>query len=520
MNLGRYITRAARRYPDQIAVSDANGQTTYKMFEERTNRLAQGLLSLGLHPGDRVAVQSWNRSEIVELEVACYKAGLVKVPVNARLARAEVLHVLNNAEPSAIVAGPEHAAELASIQAETPGLKHLICMGTPPEGKISYETLLAESTPEFPDIEVEPDDVAVLHYSSGTTGKLKAIMQTFGNRLAVIRKALMRSHQDGFSNQTILVHVGPITHASGMLLMPILYVGGTNLILGRFDVEELLATIEREKATHVMMVPTMINMILSHPAGRKYDLSSLRGVLYGASPISVARIKEAVEFFGPILTQGYGMGESTSMTTCLTVEDHIEAIESGNDRRLTSCGRPIYDTIVRVVKEDAKDVAPGEVGEIIIQGSDVMKGYYKEPELTAETLKNGWLYTRDMATVDEQGFIYLVDRKSDMVICGGFNVYPTEVEQVLYAHPDVYEACVFGVPDEEWGEAIMAVCVLKEGCCCCDQDIVEYCKANLAGYKKPKHVEIVKELPKNPNGKVVRRKVAEKYWAGKERRVN
>ena len=519
MNLGIYVTRTARRYPDRIATADANGRKSYRQFDERSNRLAQGLLSLGLRPGDRVAVQAWNRSEIVELEVACYKAGLVKTPVNARLAPAEVLHVLNNAEPTAMIAGPEHAASLATIQPQVPGLKHMIHMGPPPEGGIGYEALLAESSPEFPDIDVDPDEVAVLHYSSGTTGKLKAIMQTFGNRLAMLRKALMRTGE-GFSPQTVLVHVGPITHASGMFLMPTLYAGGSNVILGRFDVEELLATIEKEKATHVMMVPTMINIILNHPAARNYDLSSLKALMYGASPMSPTRIKEAIDFFGPILTQGYGMGESTSMTTSLTAEDHLEAISNGNERRLTSCGRPVYDTIVRVVNDDFRDVAPGEVGEIVIQGQDVMKGYYKEPELTAETLKDGWLHTRDMATVDEQGFIYLVDRKSDMIISGGFNVYPTEVEQVLFAHPDVFEACVFGVPDDNWGEAVMAACVLKDGAECCADDIIEHCGASLAGFKKPRYVEIVDELPKNPNGKVVRRKAAEKYWAGKDRRVN
>jgi acyl-CoA synthetase (AMP-forming)/AMP-acid ligase II len=213
------------------------------------------------------------------------------------------------------------------------------------------------------------------------------------------------------------------------------------------------------------------------------------------------------------------MSETTSFIAVLTASDHIEALKS-NPGRLGSCGRPVFDTEIRVVNERGEEVSPGEVGEITARGPDIMKGYYKDPELTQKTIINNWIYSGDMAKVDEEGYIYIVDRKTDMIITGGFNVYPSEIEQVLYKHPSVMEACAIGVPDEKWGEAIKAVVVLKEGCTATEQEIINHCKELLSGYKKPQSVDFVKELPKNPNGKVARRNVREKYWAGKARRVN
>jgi acyl-CoA synthetase (AMP-forming)/AMP-acid ligase II len=491
---------------------------SYKELDKRTNCLAHGFYALGLNRGDRVAIQSWNRPEIAETEVACYKAGMVRIPINARLSPAEAMGILNDAEVKALIGDKPHLEPLMDNQKSLKTVQHFINVDGPSAGTIFYDILLSENKDESPDVEVEVDELAVLTYSSGTTGKLKGIMQSYGNRLAMIRKALMFP-EVRIKPGEIIVHVEPITHVSGMLLMPFFFTGGCNLILNRFDLDMLLETIQREKVNYTMVVPTMINFVLAYPKASQYKFDSLKGIFYGTAPISPTRVQQAIDLFGPILIQGYGMSETTSFIAVLTASDHIEALKS-NPGRLGSCGRPVFDTEIRVVNERGEEVSPGEVGEITARGPDIMKGYYKDPELTQKTIINNWIYSGDMAKVDEEGYIYIVDRKTDMIITGGFNVYPSEIEQVLYKHPSVMEACAIGVPDEKWGEAIKAVVVLKEGCTATEQEIINHCKELLSGYKKPQSVDFVKELPKNPNGKVARRNVREKYWAGKARRVN
>jgi acyl-CoA synthetase (AMP-forming)/AMP-acid ligase II len=269
----------------------------------------------------------------------------------------------------------------------------------------------------------------------------------------------------------------------------------------------------------MLAVPTMLYVLMAYPDLKKYDLSSIKTIIYAASPMPVAKIKQALEIFGPVLKQGYGLTETSAGICCLTEEDHVIEGDPKKLKRLASAGRPVSECDVRVVNEKGEDVKPGEVGEVIERGDDTMLGYWKDPELTAETLRNGWMYTRDMATVDEDGYVYLVDRKGDMIISGGFNIYPSEVEGVLYRHPAVFETAVIGVPDDKWGEAVKAVVVLKEGMTASEEELINLCKQHLSRYKKPKSVEFVKELPKNPIGKILKRKLKEKYWAGRDRMI-
>jgi acyl-CoA synthetase (AMP-forming)/AMP-acid ligase II len=241
--------------------------------------------------------------------------------------------------------------------------------------------------------------------------------------------------------------------------------------------------------------------------------------MYGAAPIAKARVKQALEVFGPVLAQGYGTSETTSVTTFLTPEDHVNALQGENQERLASCGRPHFDTEVKIVDENGEELPPGEIGEIVMRGPDLMLGYYKDEQQTTKAIRNGWIHTGDMAKRDEEGYIFIMDRKQDMIITGGWNVFPSEVEQALASHPAVSDVCVVSEPDDKWGEAIKGVVVLKEGHTATEQELVDHCVKSLAGYKKPRSVDFVDELPKNPNGKILRRVVKEKYWRDKDRRV-
>jgi acyl-CoA synthetase (AMP-forming)/AMP-acid ligase II len=517
MNQGRFISRNARYWPDQPAIIFSGEVTTFKELDERSSRLANALIALGAKKGDRIGVQAWNRPELIELECALYKAGLVKVAVNARLSQAEVVDTITNAQPVVMIAGPGHVASIASLAAGFTTVRHFIAFGGAHEGFLDYESLLREASVENPDVEMRPDDLAVLHYTSGSTGKLKAAMQTVGNRMASLRKVVMGRLRAGPGD--VLALAGPITHASGMFIQPFLFQGGTILLHERFEPEGFLASIEKYRVTACFLVPTMINMLIAHPRARDYDLSSLRQVTYGSAPMAPSRIREAWQLFGPVLSQGYGAGETTGGLVTLTTADHRDAIEGGQEELLSSCGRAFGESEVKLVNDDGDEVGPGEVGEIVIRGADVFAGYWREPELSAAAVKDGWLHTGDLARMDGRGFMYIVDRKKEMIISGGFNVYPSEIEQAMYRHPAVYEVCVVGVPDPIWGEAVKAVVVLREGQVATEAELIEHCRTMLADFKKPRSVEFASELPKNGNGKLSRKDVKERYWAGQARRV-
>ncbi|WP_434458507.1 AMP-binding protein [Stutzerimonas urumqiensis] len=514
MNLGKISSRSALYWPRHEAVVDAYRRLTFADLEHRANRLASGLQSLGLGAGAHVALIAPNRAELVEAEVAFYKAAMVKVPINARLSIEEVVRVLADSCSQAVICDPRLGDAIVAQRARLPLLEWVISLGE--GGDIGYERVLAAGNDEPVISEPDDDQLAVLHYTSGSSGVLKAAMLTFGNRKALIRKSIASPTRRAGPGD-VMAHVGPITHASGMQIMPLLAAGACNLLVERYDDMALLDTIQHERVTRLFLVPAMINRLVNVPEVERYDLSSLRLVMYGAAPMAPALVERAIAVFGPILAQGYGAGETCSLVTILTEQDHLAG--DGQPARLASCGRNYFETDLRVVNEQFEDVRPGEIGEIVVKGPDIMKGYWQAPELTAEVMRDGYYLTGDLATVDEHGYVFIVDRKKEMIISGGFNVYPSEVEQVLYRLPEVFEAAVVGVPDEQWGEAVRAVVVLKPGATLSEAEVIEHCGRELAGFKKPRGVDFVSELPKNPNGKVVRRLVREPYWQHSERRI-
>ncbi|RVU15898.1 AMP-dependent synthetase [Streptomyces antnestii] len=518
MNLGRYVRRTAGHHPDAEALVCGPVRLTYAELDDQSDRLAAALRRLGLDRGDRVATLAANRAELVVTEAALYKAGLTRAPINARLGTGEVNQLLTESDAQVLLTD---AAHLEAARAAVPGtgVKSVLGYDGPSDLGPGYAETLAATAAEPVEVDCSETDIAVLHFTSGSTGRLKAAIQTYGNRLALLRKSVMSpATRIGPGDRQILA--GPVTHASGMPLLGIFFAGGCAVVLPRWDAEEFLATIQRERATHAFVVPTMVNTVLALPTARDYDVSSLRQLIYGAAPMSPARIRAAWELFGPVLSQGFGCGETTSGVLFLSTEDHRRAIEDGDEELLLSCGRPLAEAEVRIVDERGTPVADGEIGEIAVRGPDVVPGYYNAQDLTAESFRDGWFHTGDLARRRSDGYVFIVDRKKDMIISGGFNIYAVEVESVLHQHPDVYEAAVVGVPDEQWGEAVKAVVVPRAGAVLDEAEVVDFCAERLARMKKPRSVDVVDALPHNPNGKIDRRAIRERYWTGVERRVH
>ncbi|RYE80295.1 MAG: AMP-dependent synthetase, partial [Hyphomicrobiales bacterium] len=415
VNVGLLVSRSTRLYRDRVAVRSADRSMTYGELEARSNRLVNALLGLGLRRGDRVGVYLPNCPEIVELELACFKAAFVKAPMNSRLSPVEAGAMVDNSESSVVLTSSQRAeACRPHIKGEAP---RFIFIDKAADGMPSYESLLAAASDRFEPVRVRRDDLAVLHYTSGSSGVLKAAMQTFGNRLAQMRKFLVQG--DAQRCGDIIGLVGPITHASGMQIMPTLASGATIRVFSSFEPQRYMAEMKAERVTHTFLVPTMINMLLSELQGRYKPMPDLKRLSYGAAPMAPARVLQAMDVFGPVLSQGYGAGETTSGVCGLTIDDHLRARAVMPDR-LASCGRPYVECMVDVVDAEGAIVDAGEMGEIVVSGPDVFAGYWRAPELTAEVLKDGRYHTGDIARVDDEGYIYIVDRVKDMVISGGF----------------------------------------------------------------------------------------------------
>ncbi|MFC1533194.1 AMP-binding protein, partial [Thermodesulfobacteriota bacterium] len=481
MNVGIHLKRSAKQFSDRIALDYGKHHFTYRQFNERVNRLANGLIDLGLKKGDRVALLSPNCHQLVEGQYACLKAGIVRVPLNARLSTPEIIQVLNDSESSALIMGPEYIEDINHSSNEISTVKHYIGFSSTTGSVIDYEGLVASSSAEEPAVDIELGDMATLNYTSGTSGVLKAAILTQENLISQARRHCLITGID-LCRSSIMCHVAPVTHASGGFILPVFWRGGCNLILSKFDPKLFLQTIERSRVTHLLLVPTMLDVLMAYPELKKFDFSSLQTILLVGSPPPSDLIRRTLSTFGPILIQGYGQTETCGGLIFLDKEDHFETGDAKKIKHHFPTGLPSIDYEVRVVNEEGDDVKPDEVGEIISRGDGSMLGYWKASDLTAKTLRDGWVYSGDMATVDEYGYIYIVDRVSDMIKSGGLKIYPSEVEKILSNHPSVSEAAVVGVPDERWGESVKAVVILREKMSATEEEIITYCKQNLASY--------------------------------------
>ncbi len=504
--------------PSKPFVYDGELTLTYAEAYNRALRFAGGLRKLGLEKGVRVAPIMFNGFRWYDLYYGLSAGGFVNVPLNFRLAGPELVYQINDSEAQAIIMDPEFYDVIAQIKEQIPGVRHFIYTGEekPFEGSISYDTLL-EAEP-YENSNTNENDLFGIYYTGGTTGQAKGVILT---HKSIISNAYHLATAMRFGSEQVGLHSAPMFHlADGAVNFAITLVGGAHVLVKAFDPVAVLKAVEHYKPTISLWVPTMINMLVNEPGISEYDLSSLQYIIYGASPISPSLLRKAVKEFACEFTQVYGMTEAGPILTILFPEEHRQGLSDENKQYLLkAAGRQIIGVDVRVVDENGTDVQPGEVGEIIACGDNIMQGYLNKPQETAEALIDGWYWTKDLATIDEDKYIFMVDRAKDMIITGGENVYSVEVEDALVGHPDVLEAAVIGVPHKEWGESVLAVVAVRPGATVDEAELRDFCKQRIAGYKVPKAVEVVEALPKSGAGKILKKDLREKYWEGIDRRV-
>jgi long-chain acyl-CoA synthetase len=518
MNTFAFLQKAAMLRPDQPALVQGAESISYREFRDRALAIGGNLLALGLAPGDRVAFCLANSPRILETIYGCFAAGLIVVPINARLHAREMAYIVSNSGAKALIYGPEYQAGIMQHLVEFAGLEHRICT-TAMDGVVPYQSLLNAGHALGQSAEVAAADPCWLFYTSGTTGKPKGATWTHRTVRVVIMNYLADVHN--IQPGDIVAHAAPMSHGSGIVALPAVARAATNVILDSksFEPRALFAMVEAMKVSHIaFLAPTQIIKMLEEFVPGAYDLSSLKAICYGGAPIYVEHLRNAIKAFGPVFAQIYGQGEAPITISGLNAAEHARLL-AANDHHIGSAGTIRTDVEVRCVDADDRPLPPGREGEVIVRGDIVMQGYWNNPMATAEALRGGWLHTGDIGVLDEEGYLFLLDRAKDMIISGGNNVYPREVEEVIVQHPAVATVVVFGIPHAYWGEAVHALVVLESEVTATAQDIIDHCGQNMAGYKKPKSVEFVDSLPVSGYGKVMRREIREKYWQGYESRV-
>ncbi len=514
MNIGSLLTKAASSAPEHVCTIYRDVRRTYQETNDRANRLASAIQRAGISRGDRVVILQHNCPELLESIFGIFKAGAVAVPVNSRLHPKEYAYIIADSGAKAVIFTGEFAAGLASVRSEIPSAGLYICIGDSPPFAQNFEVFLTSGDVSFEDELQQAGDIAWLFYTSGTTGKPKGAMVTHGNLQFMTDRYPREVYSLGAKD--VVMHAGPMTHGSGLWALPITAAAATQLIpSGRsFDPDHILKLVQDERVTKIAFIaPTMITMLLNSPAIGKYDTSSLRFIGYGGSPMYLEDLKRAIHAFGPVFCQIYGQGESPMTISMLTPDDHRLAMSGAAQERLASAGRVRKDITVAVLDSEDRELRDNEIGEIAIKGDVVMSGYWKKPEATEEAFKNGWYHTGDLGKRDSDGFLYLLDRKKELIISGGANIYPREVEEVLLLHPGVLEVAVIGVPDQLWGESVMAVVRLRPGAAPADSELGALCREHLAGYKKPRFFRYVTDLPKNGYGKILKRELKQQILA-------
>ena len=500
VGISHIIDFALQRMPHKIALIDDAADITFGEIDRQADRLVRSFREAGLQPGARAAIILPNCIPFIVSEVALLRCAAVKVPLNIRFHIKEVLYALDDCRPTVVVCDENYGRMIAEHQSEVPSLKAIYVVGNPAEGTQDWRVVATTGEVDRRRDHYRPHDPILIRYTGGTTGRPKGIVHT---ELSYINTVLDCVREFTMRHEDVALHLGHLSHGLNFMWPAFFSVGACQVLRERFEPKKVFDDFALQRITFVYMVPTMVQRLLKEDDGSA-DVSSLRTFLYASAPMPVPVLREAIRRFGNIFVQVYTLSESPVISTVLAAAEHIEK-ETSAGPRLGSCGRPIVTMEMRLIDDHGRDVKQGEVGEIAIRSINNMAEYWNLPEQTAETLVDGWVRTGDMARQDDEGFYYLVDRKKDIIITGAFNVYPKEVEDVLYLHPAVTHCAVVGAADEEWGEIIKAFVVLRSNQTATAEELIELCKAHLASYKKPRQIVFVESLPLSPVGKVMRR---------------
>jgi acyl-CoA synthetase (AMP-forming)/AMP-acid ligase II len=505
--------------PNNIAFSFEGRDTSFADFERHTNQVANALIAAGVKKGERVCYLGKNSDHYFELFLGATKMGAVVTPIGWRLAPPEIAYIVNDSQAPFLFVGVEFIGAAKEVLKEAKNVRTVIAMeGNAPEWQ-SFEKWRDAQPATDPRVELTGKDVAIQLYTSGTTGRPKGAMLMHSNFIEtqrIMQKADLNWNR--WDDEDISLIAMPVAHIGGSGWgLNSLRNGVKGIVAREFDPGKVLDFIAQDRVSKIFLVPAAIQIILRDPRARSTDYSRMKTVGYGASPIPLELLREAVEVFGCGFAQMYGMTETTGTIVALPPEDH----DMKGSPRMRAAGKPLPTVEIKIVDDAGNTVKTGDVGEIATRSVWNMAGYWNMPEATAKTIdKDGWLRTGDAGYMDEDGYVYIHDRVKDMIITGGENVYPAEVESAIYGHPDVADVAVIGVPDEKWGEAVKAMVVAKPGTKPDPQNIIEWARQRLAGYKTPKSVDFIPALPRNASGKILRRELREPFWAGKERRVN
>jgi len=512
--MAEIVRLQARTQPEHPAFVYLGEPLSYSELNDRSSRIANALLAAGARSQSRVAVLDFNSCKYFEVFFGCCKADCTMVGVNARLAAPEVAYVLNDSGAAVLFVGREHYALIETIEAQLGQVGLIVALDGGHDRWVSYEAWRDSHGVSDPDLAVDPDHDVIQLYTSGTTGHPKGVCHT--HRTWSLMAAAGRAAGWGrFGPDSVTFVCLPLFHVAGCNLCTLTLNGGGTIVLTRkMDVEEILQFIPQYGVTDTLFVPAMILTIVSHPRAVHTDFSSIRQIAYGAAPIAEDLLRDARALFGCSFVHLYGLTENLGMGTFLPPEMHRPELG-----KLRSCGRAYPGLTLKIVDADGRELAPGQVGEIVVRCGWIMRGYWRNDAATAATVRDGWLHTGDAGYLDSDGYLYIHDRVKDMIVTGGENVYPAEVENALYGHPAIADVAVVGVPDDKWGEAVKAIVVLKPGASLDAAGILDFARQRIAGYKLPKSIDVIDALPRNASGKVLRRELREQFWRGRSRQV-